>query len=276
MKKIETESYKKAESLETPTKEYPQVWFGSRGAYNAGELVGEWVLAEDAKEELPRLLEEWRDEDPEYGEEWFIADYDGFHGLSSTLGENPDLNDVVTLAKSITEHGEPMAAFADRQLDSYGNIDDLEEDFEDSYIGEFRTEKLGSYEISTELIHDIIDQVGGPIDYLGKEKVSNMLDYDQWNYDLKMSGEGYGYEETEDGDFKIIDMQDENVRNIGEFSTKHEAENAAKEMNDDMLDEFASSDSTTAEKYFDYEQFAYDMSIGGDIWNEGDFWFWNR
>lgn len=104
----------------------PRVWIACLAAYSAGRLHGEWVDATDETE-----LEEARDRilasSPVPGaEEWAIHDYEGFGGLSSELGEYPDLADVAKIGALIEEHGEAVALAIDA-LEP--DLDDVDEDW---------------------------------------------------------------------------------------------------------------------------------------------------
>lgn len=97
------------------TKKYPtrKIWIGCLAAYNQGNLHGEWldvsILTEDdITEEAKRIVAESPAPD---GEEWFIADTDGFAGL---IGEYSSFASVVRCAELLDEHGEDVvAAFND-------------------------------------------------------------------------------------------------------------------------------------------------------------------
>lgn len=107
----------------------PKVWIGSLSAYNAGNLVGEWVDATDLK-----AMEEVAAELP--GEEFALFDREGFGDL---IGEYTPLETVAKIATALEEHGEPFRLYVENQGYSLGpeDVDSCVGDFEEAYQGEW-------------------------------------------------------------------------------------------------------------------------------------------
>jgi antirestriction protein len=133
------------------TTDTPRVWIGCLTAYNEGCLHGEWVDAIDADEineakdrviaSSPALLPE----------EWFIADYDGFPAAAvRELGEYANFETVADVGRALEEHGPAFAAWLSTQ-DALGSPDDLSQRFEESYRGEWDSEKAFAIETVCEI-----------------------------------------------------------------------------------------------------------------------------
>tara|TARA_R100000995_G_C3478074_1_gene122133 strand:+ start:1202 stop:1762 length:561 start_codon:yes stop_codon:yes gene_type:complete len=107
-----------------------RVWIGCMGAYNGGDLVGDWIDAEDAHEMVGQLTAKWQEIGGyDWGDEWFIADHEGF-GYAWPGGENPDLEALPELVWALQEHGEALEAWL-------GGCQGREiGDFQDRYAGE--------------------------------------------------------------------------------------------------------------------------------------------
>lgn len=101
----------------------PSVWIGCLASYNSGRLIGEWVSATDvdemneARTRVAKTAVKAADEAGEYPvyfgepEEFYIADYDGFGNLASTLGEYPSYETVARIGALIEQEGEVIIAW---------------------------------------------------------------------------------------------------------------------------------------------------------------------
>lgn len=139
----------------------PKVWIGCLASYNAGRLIGEWVEATDAddmREAQKRVAEQAvkaakeANEYPVYfgePEEFFIADYDEFGSLGSTLGEYPDYETVARIGALIEEHGEAFLGFVETCEPDLETVD--EDDFHEAYRGVHDSEEDYSQEQAIEL-----------------------------------------------------------------------------------------------------------------------------
>jgi antirestriction protein len=145
----------------TETRTTPQAWIGCLSSYNAGRLIGEWVDATDADEMYEaqkrvaatavKAAKEAKEYPVYFGEpeEFFIADYDGFGDLASTLGEYPSYETVARIGALIEEHGEAFIGFIDTCEPDLESVD--EDAFHEAYRGEWDSEEAFSMDQATEL-----------------------------------------------------------------------------------------------------------------------------
>ena len=113
----------------------PKVWIASLGDYNARNLHGAWVEADQEPEGIWEGINHvLRTSRQPLAEEWAIFDYEGFGPLR--LSEYESVERVSRLGRGIGEHGEAFAVFA-----SFLDVDDdeLVESFEDTYLGHFES-----------------------------------------------------------------------------------------------------------------------------------------
>lgn len=113
-------------STQDTSTETPRVWIGSLAAYNAGDLVGEWVDADDleAMEAVAAKLP---------GEEIALMDREGFGEL---IGEYTQLETVAELGAALVEHGEALRFYLENA--GYSDGDDVPVgEFEDAYCGHY-------------------------------------------------------------------------------------------------------------------------------------------
>jgi antirestriction protein len=137
----------------TTTTETPQVWIGCLAAYNGGCLHGKWVDATDADEMEATKDEIIKTSPALLPEEWFIADYDNFPAaIVRELGEHASFETVANVATALEEHGAAFAAWLSVQ-DSGLDLaaDDLGEQFEEHYRGEWDSEEAYAMETACEL-----------------------------------------------------------------------------------------------------------------------------
>lgn len=145
------------------TKNTPRVWVACLACYNDGTLTGEWVDATDAdtlRDSINHVLHHGGRQG-HAGGDWAIHDYDNFYGLASTLGENPDLDELAKVAQAIEEHGKAFAVYAEDVGVSFAL-----ENFEEAYQGEYRSEAdfamqlaedIGALDDNTTWPHSCID-----------------------------------------------------------------------------------------------------------------------
>ena len=126
----------------------PKVWIASLSDYNAGNLHGAWVVADQEPEGIWEGINEVLHSSPQpLAEEWAVFDYEGFGPVR--LSEYESVERLSRLGRGIGEHGEAFAVFANF-LDV--DEDELLQSFEDSYLGHF--ESAGAY------VEDYLDDVG--------------------------------------------------------------------------------------------------------------------
>jgi antirestriction protein len=124
----------------------PKVWIGCLAAYNGGSLHGKWVDATDVDGIREAGAEVIKTSPADFPEELFIADYDGFPSdVVRAFGEYPDYDTVAKVATALEVHGAPFSAWLSidyRELAS----DDLVSQFEESYRGEYESERDFAYQ----------------------------------------------------------------------------------------------------------------------------------
>lgn len=171
------------------TTETPKVWIGCLASYNAGRLIGEWVDATDVDEmgeaqarvaaEAVKAAKAEKEYPLYFGdpEEFFIADYDGFGDLASTLGEYPSYETVARIGALIEEHGEAFIGFVDTCEPDLETV--TEDDFYEAYRGQHSSEEDYSMERACEIgLGGIQAHWPAPSRYGGydHEKTVNVID----------------------------------------------------------------------------------------------------
>ena len=176
----------------------PQVWIGCLAAYNEGTLHGEWVDAVDA-DEITEAKDRIIASSPAFHpEEWFIADYDGFGDLASTLGEYASFEQVAEIAQALEEHGSAVNGF----IGWYGEWD--AEKFEEAYRGCFDSERDFAYDFADQIGMFEPGTYGAHGDNHVKDAISQLetyFDWEMWTRDLfigdfyaaEASGPEYGF-----------------------------------------------------------------------------------
>ena len=157
----------------------PKVWVGNLGAYNDGKLVGEWIDATDnLAETVSSMTAAWYAANPADGDEWFIADYDGF-GAATPSTQWPDLEELEELAKALEETMEPEALLAYLGIQDVGHweISELLKKFEGAYAGKWAN-KL-------EYTYQYVDDVG-MLSGVG-EHIAQYFDYEKYLQDLEIT-----------------------------------------------------------------------------------------
>ena len=242
-----------------------RVWIGDLGAYNAGELKGEWVNASDVQEAWKHLRE-----NEGYGEEYYIGDVEGVpRDLAGQYGYG-DLDEIANYANTMESHDNPEAFQA--YVDATGlNMEDAVEQFEDRYAGEAGDMgRRGSYDLPMGFVYDLIDDTGGveeimknnPGSYVDREKLVRDLSYDN-RYDIQEDDEGS----------KVVDEDGEVVYHGSDFN---DAEGWIQQSDEELADELIEGGGlSNPDSYFDYEQYAFDLVVGGDIMVSDGYVFWN-
>lgn len=158
----------------------PQVWIGCLAAYNAGNLHGEWIDATDVD-----TLNEGRAavlaSSPVAGaEEAFVADYNGFGDLASSLGEYPDFEKVAEIGALIEEHDGAFIAYAGNVGAEYATA----EGFQEAYAGEWDSEE--------EFAENLADDLG----YVGEGWPANCIDWEKAWRELNFGGDYYSVRDS--------------------------------------------------------------------------------
>lgn len=113
----------------------PRVYVACLASYNAGELHGAWIDADQDPDDLLVEIQTMLGSAPHKGEEWAIHDYEDFDSLD--LGEHPSLDKISLHGRMIAEHGEAWIAYVGNVGKKYAD----ESGFEEAYVGEYDSEK---------------------------------------------------------------------------------------------------------------------------------------
>lgn len=156
----------------------PRIYVACLAAYNAGQLHGEWISADQDAEDIQAEIKSMLKSSPESGaEEWAVHDYEGFNSIS--LGEWPDLELVSNLAKLIVAHGEPFSIWYQNQDGSNFESSELEEMFIEQWQGAFDSETDFAYRLLEE---------SGQLSEL-PAWAQNYFDYESYARDLHLGGD---------------------------------------------------------------------------------------
>jgi antirestriction protein len=155
----------------------PRIYVACLAAYNAGELHGAWIDANQGVEGIREEVETMLRASPEpNAEEWAIHDCDNFGGLK--LHEHESLDHVARAAELILEHGEKAGLI----LDHYGGLgalDEAEEALRDRYLGEYESRETWAEQLLEET--GALQQV--------PESLRSYLDLERYARDLELSGD---------------------------------------------------------------------------------------
>ena len=123
--------------------ETPRIYVACLAAYNAGLLHGEWIDADQDKEDIMEEIQTMLKASPEpFAEEWAIHDYENFGPIS--LNEYESIEKVAELGQAIAEHGLAIATYYNYQ----GTLDDFEDNF------------CGVYESEEDFVEDWLEETG--------------------------------------------------------------------------------------------------------------------
>lgn len=159
--------------MTTTTTTIPRIYVASLADYNDGTLHGRWIDAtmgvDHINEKVAAMLKTSPFARSEFArqwgmtaEEWAIHDYQGFG--SWRMSEWESFETVTMVAEMIEEHGEgPIGAYiADR-----GDVEDLEEGFEESWQGQWESTEdyVREFYESTGIMAEIPEWVRMYIDF---------------------------------------------------------------------------------------------------------------
>ena len=118
------------------TQTTPKIYVACLAAYNNGYLHGQWIDANQDKDNIYSEIQDMLSKSPiPNAEEWAIHDYEGFGGLR--LSEYEDIEKVADIAVLIEEHGQAWCAYAGYVGMEYAT----KEGFEEAYQGEWDSEE---------------------------------------------------------------------------------------------------------------------------------------
>jgi len=166
--------------------EEPQIYVASLSDYNAGILHGEWISAETDPDTVQGSVDRMLAASPtarrfgDIAEEWAIHDFSGFGAVR--LSEHEDLERVCAIARGISTHGEPFAAWvADRDDDESPDNEGFEEDY------------LGEWASATDWAESLLEDIGVSLDNLDQVPESLQpyvhIDVQGWVRDMQIDGE---------------------------------------------------------------------------------------
>jgi antirestriction protein len=137
----------------------PKIYVACLAAYNNGFLHGQWIDANQDPEAIHAEIEDMLGISPVSGaEEWAIHDYEGFEGL--TINEYDNIESVAEYARLIDKHGAAYAAYAN----NVGVDCATEEEFEESYQGEWDSQEAFAQNLADEIM-DIPERLAFYFDY---------------------------------------------------------------------------------------------------------------
>lgn len=156
----------------------PRIYIACLAAYTNGTLHGKWIDANQDPEGLnEEILAISKTSPIEDAEEWAIHDYEGFESIP--LGEYEPLGKVSTLARLIEEHGTPFATWYTNMDGHHVELGELEESFQDSYLGEWDSEEA--------FAENLLEDTG----QLGEipENLRYYFDFEKFARDLRIGGD---------------------------------------------------------------------------------------
>ena len=147
----------------------PRIYVACLASYNIGILCGEWIDADQSKDEiLTEIQKILKSSSIDGAEEFAIHDYDDF--WEAELGEYPGIETVAKVGEFLVEHGRLGA----RIFDYCGqDLEQAEKMIEERYYGEY--ESLEDY--AREYIENCYDL---------PEFVKTYFDYDRYGRDLEL------------------------------------------------------------------------------------------
>jgi antirestriction protein len=170
----------------------PRIYVACLAAYNSGSCTVAGWMPPDQRRTSTRTSKDMLGHSPVPGaEEWAIHDYEGFCGLC--LGEYEDVEGVAALAAIIEKHGEAVAHYINDRGRDYVDLEKLEVDFEDAFVGQYESpldfaesnvEELGFGSLTPE-------QLQGIWGFLDWDHIANELSItDYWCADSRELGGG--------------------------------------------------------------------------------------
>ncbi len=186
--------------IERQSRNEPRIYVASLTDYNNGILHGAWLNAEAEPEQIYAGVRDMLSRSPaakRYGdvaEEWAIHDYEGFGGMR--LSEYEDFATVSRLTRGIIDHGPAFAAWVDHR----GKHDELIDEFDDHYFGEWNSVR----EYAEHILDDLgyLDEIEKVVpDYL---KPYVAIDTSAFSRDLILGGDIHVHENA-DGKVWVFD-----------------------------------------------------------------------
>lgn len=152
----------------TTTNTEPRGWVGCLGCYNAGELVGKWMTADDAELDVPDVC-------PRCGSDEFdVFDVEGLRHTGGYYGVPQFIAD----ARAVEDHGDPAAlqAWADHRGESLADAADT---FENAFLGEWDDAEDYAHQFLLDCFPE----------YSGDGILARYFDLDAFTRDLMLGGD---------------------------------------------------------------------------------------
>jgi len=122
--------------MKTQTSNTPRVYAACLAAYNNGTLHGAWIDCDQPADGIREAVEAMLKASPEPGaEEWAFHDHENWYGMEPH--ESEDISTLAEWAEILVEHGEAYGVYAANIGPKYATP----EQFEESYVGEIKSEK---------------------------------------------------------------------------------------------------------------------------------------
>lgn len=170
----------------------PRIYVASLADYNAGELLGVWIDANQESEALHAEIEAMlARSDEDVAEEWAIHDYEGFGPFQ--VHEYEPMDVVSAVARGIAEHGTAFAAY----VSWAGTGEEALRAFDDCYLGSWPNLEVYARELAEdfgweaklrELPEDMRQYVS--IDYDGVARLADaMMNIVEYNHAIYVFSE---------------------------------------------------------------------------------------
>jgi len=159
----------------------PRIYIADLGAYNAGNLHGCWV---DANQEPDEMLTDWETECGPVPDEYAIHDYEGFGKIK--ISEYADLATVSRLASLSAAYDEAFTVWYAEE--EHPVNDELENLFLEEYVGTYDSEKDFAMSLADD--NGAIVTAIGSVELHGRdaEIINAYLDWDAIARDLLIDG----------------------------------------------------------------------------------------
>ncbi len=176
---MESNETTETERAKTRSDRTPRIYVASLADYNAGDLHGCWIDADQPVTEIQDAISRMLSASAQpVAEDWAIHDYENFGPLR--LSEFEDMERVSEVACGIVEHG-PLFAAVVNHFGGLSNLDEARRYMDDGCRGAFAT--LAEY--AEELIGDCYADA---LKHL-PEFIRGHIDWDGIGRDLELSGD---------------------------------------------------------------------------------------
>ena len=123
----------------TTTTETPRIYVASLSDYNAGRMLGDWIVLTGDPDETHEAIAAMLATSQEPGaEEWALHDHDGWAPFD--VSEHANIEALNVIAAGIIEYGPAFAAWADNYHGHHPVAADIDPaEFDDDYLGEWES-----------------------------------------------------------------------------------------------------------------------------------------